>query len=173
MLGISEKIQRATNAMQKRLHDNWINITGSGASTTFLITMKADRYNNKAYVLEDYKPFTVRVEFPGQEIPVATMGNNNNITSNNVLHMYEILPIVAFCRFEDNVNTGDIFLYKVKLGNGEFQTLVFQFLQPTAKANRVSVIYQEWVVAPVTDYAIINNPAFQSVLEEYKSQDNW
>ncbi len=171
-LNVSEKIQRATNSMQKKLHDNWITLTGANVNT-FLIDMEQDKYQNRSYVLKDYKPISIRVEFPGQEIPVSTMGTNNNQTASNVLHLYDILPIVAYVRFSDEVKTGNLIFYKVKLGNGEFQTLILQFLQPIAQANRVGIVYQEWVIAPCVDNRLLANPALQSLLKEYKETDNW
>lgn len=173
MLGISEKIQRATFKMQKKIHDNWINIMGNKSTNTFLIDAKKDKYNNKEYVITGYKPISIMVQFPGNEIPLSTMGNGNNQTSDQVLHLYDILPITAFVKFDTEIKTGNLILYKIKLPNDEHQVLVLQFLQPIAQVNRVGVVYMEWIVAPVTDHALLKNPAFKQIEEQYKNQDNW
>lgn len=172
-LGISEKVQRAIHKVQKKLHDNSVNIMGNKSTNTFLINAKKDKYNNKEYVIEGYRPISVMIQFPGQEIPIMTMGNGDNQTSSSVLHLYDILPITAFVKFEDNVKINDLILYKVKLPNDEYQEMVLQFLQPIGQANRVGIVYLEWVIAPVTDYALTKNPAFQQILATYKAQDNW
>lgn len=172
MLGISEKIQRATYKVQKKLHDNSINIMGNKSTNTFLIHAIKDKYNDKEYVIEGYSPISIMIQFPGEEIPIMTMGSGDNQTSNSILHLYDILPITAFVKFEDNVKINDLVLYKVKFPNGEFQTMVLQFLQPIGQANRVGIVYMEWVVAPITDFALKKNPAYMQVLEIYKNQDN-
>jgi hypothetical protein len=172
-LGISEKIQRAIYNTQKKLHNNWVTVLGSSSTKTFLIDVERDKYNNKSYVIKSYKPFSIMVQFPGNEIPMSTMGDGSNQTSSNVLHLYDILPIVAFVKFDDDVKTGNMFLYKVKLPNGEHQTLVLQFLQPIAQTNRVGVVYLEWVVAPVTDYALLEQAGFKALLKQFKDSDNW
>lgn len=173
MLGVNEAIQRAISRMQLKLHDFNVQLIGTGGTTTFLIQLIQDKYQNREYNVLDYKPISCMVQFPGNEIPVGTMGTNDSTTSNNVLHMYDILPIIAYFKFEDNVKKGNLILYKIKLGDGTFQVLPLELLTPIVNATRTNVVYQEWNIAPMTDYALQNKPEFQSILEQYRNQDNW
>lgn len=173
MLSISEKIQRSIFSLQRRLHDNLIEITGTKSTSTFLIKMNQDKYQNKEYIIESYNPISVRIEFPGNEIPVGTMCTNKSSDNNNILHLYDILPITCFTKFEDDVTVGNMILYKVKTANNKHQTLVLQFMSPIAQINRVAVVYQEWVVVPVTDHAVLKNPALKQIINKYEIEDNW
>jgi len=173
MLGISEKIQRATFRMQRKLRDTTVDILSTKSTMSFLITVIKDKYQNKEYVLKDYKSVPVMIQFPDNEIPMSTFGSSVNSESSSVLHMYDILPIVAFFKFEDAVESGNILLYKMKLSDTEYQVLVLEVLQPIVKTNKVGVVYQEWVVAPATSHSALNTSEFQTILNEYKNLDQW
>lgn len=172
MLTPNEKIQRAFYSIQKKLNNNNIKTLGATANT-FLIDLVKDKYSNKGYTIKDYSPFAVYVQFPGEEIPTPNMGNNDNQTSNNVLHLYDVLPIIARCSFDFPVKTGNVFLYKVKQPDDTYFTMVLEFISVISKATRVGVVSQEWIVAPITDYALYNLPEFTAILEQYKKLDLW
>jgi len=172
MLTPNEKIQRSFYALQKKMND--VNIKTLGATAnTFLIDLIKDKYGNKGYTVKDYKPFAVYVQFPGEEIPTPNMGTNNNQTSNNVLHLYDILPIIARVPFDFPVKIGNVFLYKIKQPDNSYFTMILEFVSVISKATRVGVTVQEWVVAPITDHALYNLPEFKQILDEYKAKDLW
>jgi len=170
MLSPNEKIQRAMYSLQCKLSDVNIETLGTKSSNTFLIDLIKDKYNNKAYTITDYKPISIYVQFPGEEIPTPNMGTNNNQTSKNVLHLYDLLPIVARVKFSDNVKTGNVFLYNIKQPDDSFHTLILEFISLTSKATRVGVVVQEWVVSPISDNALYNLPEFKQILAQYKQQ---
>ena len=173
MLTANEKIQRAISYMQLKLHDASIQLLGTGGTHTYLIKLKQDMYQNKEYEILDYKSVFCRINFPGNEIPVMTLGTDVNTTSNNVLHMYDILPITAHFRFEDDVKTGNIILYKIKMGSGAFQVTPLEVLAPVATATQTNVVLQEFNVAPVTNGELLNLTIFKSLVEKFRSEDNW
>ncbi|MGD9678153.1 MAG: hypothetical protein AB7V16_07290 [Vulcanibacillus sp.] len=173
MLSPNEKIQRSFYALQKRLNDINVETLGTKSSNTFLIDLIKDKYKNKSLTIKDYREISIYVNFPGEEIPTPNMGTNNNQTSNNVLHLYDILPITARVKFSDNVKTGNIFLYKIKQPDGSFHVLIMEFLSVISKATRVGVVVQDWVVAPITDHALTQLPEFQTILNQYKNNDLW
>ena len=173
MVGPNEKIQRSILAIQNKLTDNLVSTIGTRSTKSFLITLKQDKYQNRAYTIENYVPFDVIVNYPGNEIPVSLMGTNENATSTQTLHLYNILAITAFVKFSDNVKKGNVFLQKIKMGDGSFSVLSLEFIDLVIKANRVGVVYAEWTVAPVTNAALLNLPIFQKLINDFKEQDNW
>lgn len=172
MLSPNEKIQRAIFRLQTKLNDVNVDTLGTKSSTTFLIDLVKDKYGNKGWTLKEYKEISIIINFPGEEIPTPSMGDNNNQTSNNVLHMYDLLPITARVKFSDNVKVGNMILYKVKV-NDSYHTMILEFVSLISKSTRVGVVVQDWVVAPITDYSVSNLPEFKQILEQYENQDNW
>ncbi len=173
MLSPNEKIQRAFYSIQKKLNDNNVETLGTKSSNTFLVNLVRDKYQNSEYKIIDYKPISVYIQFPGEEIPTPTMGTDNNQTGNSVLHMYDLLPIIAKTKFSDSVKVGNVILYKVKQPNDSFSILILEFISVISKATRVGVISQDWIVAMPTDYSLYNKPEFKAILEEYKKSDLW
>lgn len=173
MLSPNEKIQRAFYKLQLKLNDINVETLGVKSSNTFLIDLVRDKYNNRGYSVVDYKPISIYVNFPGEEIPTPNMGKNSNQESLNVLHLYDLLPITARVKFSDNVKQGNVFLYKVKQPDNTFNVLILEFVALISKATRVGVVIQEWNVAPITDYALYNIPEVQRLIEDYKNNDNW
>jgi hypothetical protein len=176
MLGANEKVQRAISQMQYKLFDTLVQALGTGSTNTFLIQVEQDKYQNKEYKILGYTPISCIINFPDNEIPVSLMGNDSNLESSSVLHLYDLIPITARFKFSDNVKKGNIILYKVKMAGTEnkYHVLALELVGLIAKTTRTNIMYHEWNVAPITNSALTSLPIFKTIISEFKNnQDIW
>ena len=172
MLSAQDKIQRATFRIQNKLHDLTIKVLGTGATSSFLLTIEEDKFHNNATVITSYKNIYCKIIFPGDEIPVRPSSIATN-RSNNVLALYDILPIEARFLISDNVRIGDVVLYKIKLNDGSYQVLPLQVVDNIVKGNMANIVLQRYIVAPITDYVFLQNASYLSIVSTFTSTDNW
>jgi len=169
VLSPQDKIQRATARIQHKMFDIAVRTLGSGASSTYLLEIEEDKFHNSKTVIKDYRQIFCRIVFPGNEIPIRPATEVN--TSSNVLMLYDILPIEMYCLFGDNVSIGDIILYKFQAGDGGIQILPLQVVNLKVKGGVSHTLIQTYIVAPITDYNLLHNPDFLTILEKYKQID--
>lgn len=172
---IQDAIYRKLYPFQNKVTDTLIQTLGTG-STCFQIILDEDKYKNREYKIIDYNELYTLINFPGNEIPV-TYSEFNNETSNQVLHLYDILPITAHFKNEDmqtkNIKKGNIILYKIKMADGNFNVLPLEIIDLVAQATVSNVVWVQWNLALPTNYALLQLPEYQHIVKIFKESDIW
>lgn len=176
-IGFQDKLARSFQAFQDRLMDFNVELTGTKCSTILLEVLE-DKYRNEQTVISQQYDITCVFNFPEDEIPVNLSSTDNNFdsSSSNTFHLYDIVPITCYLKTEDvarlKVIKGSIILYKIRTMDRAFQVIPFQILDVVAKGNPSSaILWQEFTVAPVTSYEILNNPQYKEIVDEFKLRD--
>lgn len=176
---IQDRIARATYRMQNKLMDTHVQVTGTQVDTIMMEIIE-DRYHNEEITIKQYFEITCVIDFPNNEVPVSLSSTytNTDANSSNVLHLYDILPITCFFKTSDiqklDVIKGSIILYKLKLMDGSFQVMPLQITDTVAKGNPSSAImWQEFTVAPVTNYELTQSQEYASIVEQFKEKNTF
>lgn len=174
---MQDTIGRKLYRMQNKLMDFHVQVTGTQVDT-ILIEIVEDRYHNESVEIKQSFDITCVISFPNDEIPVSMNSKNDNMSegNSNVLHLYDILPITCFFKTSDlqklNVIKGSVILYKIKAIDGSFQVMPLQITDAVAKGNPSSaIIWQEFTVAPVTNYELTNSEEYRNIVEEFKEKN--
>jgi hypothetical protein len=137
------------------------------------MSIDKDEFKNKTIVITDYKSLWCRIEFPGHEIPVLPDSTNNDSSIGNTLLLYELLPIEMYCLSTEKVDIGNVILYKYKLADNDVKVLPLQIVNQITKGGISESLINTFIVAPVTDYAITNNPEYLNLVEKFNNSNNW
>jgi len=191
VLGIQDKIQRATAPVQRRMVDVQLDTIASKATTSFLMRITEDKYGNTLNpTVDSAGTIACYIEFPNNEVPLLwndPLDQNNEVTENgsldntnnqgNVLHFYDILPTLGYFKFEDcidgRIRRDNVILYKVKIYGDSFMIIPLQIKDRVAKGTLTDITFIQYVLAPLTDGAILRNPTYQSLYNDFKNSDNW
>lgn len=175
---VQDCIARKLWKFQRKMEDTHIRISGTQCQCA-IVEVTYDKYNNTDQQVGVSGYVDVMMDFPMDEIPTSDMSSNSTESSNsNVLHMYDILPITANFRNEDiikyEIKRDTIILVRLRNFDETFQVLKLQITDAVSKGNISSgVYYSQFVVAPVVSHQILNDPTFQSIVEELKSASDW
>ena len=158
-------------AFQNKLYNKHIQLSGTSL-TGIAVNLTIDKYHNNKVLIDSFETIDIMFNFPNNEIPTS-LSNNSSENGNNVLHMYDILPITCNIKTDDyktkNIKLGSIILYRIQNFDDSYQVIPFQIIDATSKGNPSGVItYAEFVVAPVTTQNIINDDNFKDLLEYYR-----
>jgi len=165
-----DRIQKGIYRIQRKMFDTYVQTLGI-KSKGFVIETIEDKFHNIATTIKDYRPISYIINFPGNEIPSTSSDDTNQ--SSTTLYLYDILPITGYFKFEDKVKKNDIILYKVKKDDTNFEIIPFQLVDIINTATKVAIVYVAYNLAPITNHALLQNPAYLSIVERFENEDNW
>ena len=173
---VQDCIARKMWKFTRRMEDQFIRISGTQCHCA-IIDVQFDKYQNSYQTvrLSDY--VDVLLDFPMDEIPTSSMNSNDssNIQS-NVLHMYDVLPIIAYFKSEDvikyNIRLDSVIVFKLRNFDNTFQTIKLQIVDTVSKGNTSSGVYaHSFIVAPITSSQLLNEPEFKSIVNELENEE--
>lgn len=172
------KLAKAFYNYQNKAQGFQVKISGTEVKT-MLIEMVEDKYQNTHYVVKNALSITAIFDFPNDEVPInlTSSQNTDSSSSSNTLHLYDILPITMFVKNEQikdlNITKGTLVLYPIKLLDGNVSLTTFQITDCVAKGNpNYGILWEQFTVAPITDYALVNNSEYQRILNEFAQELN-
>lgn len=166
-----DRIQQAIYKIQHKLTDLNINVLGTSHDCLF-IEVYEDKFKDSYTTLTSKGVIPIVIDFPNNEIPI-TDSSDTNTQATNTLHMYDTLPITAFFRKIDNVKLKDIFLYKIKNIDDTFSIIPFQLVDRIGQGTKKAIVLVQYTVAPLTDFGILNDLNYKTIVEEFKKTNNW
>ena len=151
-----------------------VKLIGSKAVSTVLLQITEDKYGDEDVEIIENSSIYCYINFPDNEVPMPQSGTTNT-TSNtsNVIHLYDIIPITANIPFDANAVKGNVLLYKVKTGEGKYNVIPLQLLEAIGKGTMTDIVYIEWNIAPITNWELANSSAYETIVENFTSNDNW
>lgn len=167
---IQDRIAQKAQALQNRLYDVGIKVSGTGTETV-LLNMIEDKYHNTWVEIEETFPLEVVIDFPNNEMPIAMnkSGNNEQATT---IHMYDLLPITCHVKHSDvvakHIKFGSVILYRIKNFDDSYSTIPFQIIDAQAKGNPShAVTWVAFTIAPVTSYQLSNDDRYKACFDYY------
>lgn len=111
-MSIQSKISKSQSTLKRRLRDYSVFVSGTEIETIHL-TYTETKYGDKEYEVIDHGKVVIALDI-SDEIPldrVRTDVTKPAVTSQSTF-FYDILPIIGMARFEDNVERGDLLIYR-------------------------------------------------------------
>lgn len=113
-MSLQSKIAESHSGLKRKLRDYMIKISGDEFKV-IRIKVTEDKYEDETVEVIDDDVIDVILDMPA-DIPIdrlrTTVGSEFVTTTDNVF-LFDILPIIGFARFEDNVEKGDFLIQKV------------------------------------------------------------
>ena len=114
-MSYQSKIAESTSRLKRLLRDYSIKMTGDDIKVIRL-TITINKYGDETDLeILSNDVITITLDIPDQ-IPLSRLRTelgSELITTTENTYLYDILPIIGFSRFEDNVEKGDFLIQKV------------------------------------------------------------
>ena len=178
MRSVQDCLARRLWKFKRKMEDINIRISGTRCRCA-LINVIMDKYHNTCQSVELSGFVDVVMDFPDNDIPTSTMNSNSSYNSqNNVIHMYDLLPISAYFKNEDikkyNIRKDSVIVLKLRNFDDSFQVLKLQIVDAVSKGNASSGVYHHnFIVAPITSYELQNDSNFKEIVEEVLNLNDW
>lgn len=172
-MGFQTKLAKKTEAYQRKISDTLINHIGNEVELV-KIRITEDKYKDRTYELISDSTITAYINYPNNEIPISFGVDNTN--PSQTLHLYDLLPIEMYAKFEDDVLFGDILFQKIKVNpNGDpnssdsYRLLALQVVDVSVRAS-VSVVWRKYELAPYTLDIVSDLPELQTIIDNYLNE---
>ena len=113
-MSYQSKIAAATSGLKRKLRDYGVSQTGDDIKVIRL-TVGRDKYGDEtSLVVVSHDEVTITLDMPDQ-IPISRLRTDLGselITTTNNTFLYDILPIMGFARFADNIDA-EIFIFGI------------------------------------------------------------
>ena len=174
-MSLQSKMQKATSSYARKVFDTHIHHIGQ-QSNLVRISIISDKYGDSDYTITANEDFTGYLNFPGGELPI-TSGTDNTDTTQNNIHIYNLLPIELYTKHETELKEGDIILHKVRTNvnletsnSDAFRILSLQVVDQIAKFNGVELMWNKFIVAPYT-LNVNDVDGLQDILDTVLAED--
>lgn len=173
-MGFQQKLLRSVAKYQRKIQDKIIDHIGTEQKLV-RVSLVEDKYGDEDLTVTTNEIITGSINYPDNEIPLAWEMNNSEASANN-LHIYDLLPIEGFFKFETELDRGDILLQKVRVGvrgdstdSTNFRLIALQVVDLITKMT-VEVVYKKYQLAPYT-LSILEHPELQTIIDEYLAEE--
>jgi len=141
------RISRHLRPLKKRLHDNYMNRIGLDLEL-FALSIENNSHDDEVKIdLTNTKKILGFIKYPEDEIPISNSYNNNNNSMS--FHMYDILPIEFYCKWEDKIKISDIIIQKIIMPDDSVKAMILQVVDLIARAD-TDFMFAKYIVAPYT-----------------------
>ena len=114
-MSYQSKIALAHASLKRKLRDYSVDQTGDDVKLIRL-TLTTDKYGDDTdLVIHSHELVTLTFDMPDQ-IPISRLRTDLGselITTTENVYLYDILPIIGFAKFADNIEKGDFLIQKV------------------------------------------------------------
>ena len=138
--------------------------------------MTEDKYHDREFTITSSGSVSGIINYPDNEIPIL-FNTSDNTDNSLTVHMYDLLPIESWFKFENNLNKGDILLQKIKVNptgdvtdTDSFRILMLEVVDVIGKAS-LEVTYLKYHLAPITLSIDNGLPALQPIIDNLLSAD--
>lgn len=147
MQSYQTKISRKLRNLKKRLYDNKMNWSGMDLELLVLSITNDSHDDESSIDLKDTRHIIGYIKYPDEELPISNaFGNNQGSTA---FHMYDILPIEFYCKWEDRVKLGDIIINKMIMADDSVKAMILQVVDQISRGD-TDVAFVKYIVAPYT-----------------------
>ena len=169
------KLAKKTSPFIRKVSDFHIEQLGTEIELT-RVTIVEDKYHDKEFTISSSGKVTGIINYPDSEMPIL-FNSTDNTNNSTTIHMYDLLPIEGFFKFENNLNKGDILLQKIKVNptgditvSSNFRIMMLQVVDVIGKAS-LEVTYLKYHLAPITLSISTGLPALQPIIDAMLEAD--
>ena len=174
-MSFQSKLAKKVAPYQRKITDFHIEQLGSEVELT-RVSIIENKYHDKEFSITSSGSVAGIINYPDSELPILFNSSDNTDNSTSI-HMYNLLPIEGFFKFENNLNKGDILLQKIKVNptgdvavSSNFRIMMLQVVDVIGKAS-LEVTYLKYHLAPITLSIDNGLPALQPIIDSLLNAD--
>lgn len=163
-MSIQDKISANTYEWKQKIFDTHIEYLGNEVKALNFDITEINHYGDTELTISTDNQITAIIDFPNNEVPITFDTGNQ---SEEHFHLYDVLPIEGYFKFEDNIKVKDIIVLKIQISPSNTQLVSLQVLEPIVRAMKY-VTWQKFRLAPYT-FNIDKYPEIQTIFDNYLS----
>lgn len=165
-MGIQDVIGKRLFNAKRKFYD--IEISQIGVEQKVIaLTVEEDKYGDRDLTVTKEENITAILKFPDNEVPLENYTDSN--TSGVSLHLYDLLPIIGYFKFEDNIKKEDIILFKVRLSDSQYKIIGLQIVDMIARIG-LGLTWLQYELAPPT-LSLTKETEINTIIEQYYNSD--
>ena len=143
-MGLQNKLSKFFIKSKRKLFDMNIHIQGVELDVIRL-KVTEDGYGDKEVEVISNDELVIIIDLP-EEIPLTRLRDDitSDVASTNSVFLYDILPILGFAKFDDNIEKGDIFIYKFYFDSNNINNVKYLILEATEILGNIDHQYLTW-----------------------------
>lgn len=112
-MGIQSRISEYQSQLKRRLRDYHVLTAGTDIEVVRIKT-EENKYGDQEIEVIDHGKIVVSLDIP-DELPIDRFRSDVTIPAAETenIYLYDVIPITGAARFEDNIEKGDILIYRV------------------------------------------------------------
>jgi len=149
-MGIQDKLANFNYKAVIKLSD--LNIHNVG-DLTRVIRLKTtqDKYGDEEVELISFEEIELYLDIP-EGIPLTRLRDSlvDNVATTESIYLYEILPIEAYTKFEDNVEKGDVIIKKITVESDKnnFKLMILRISETIGNISHGHLTLKKFNCAP-------------------------
>lgn len=167
--------KRNTANARRKLFDNQIKLKGEEVNTLVITSIPdPDFPDDEEMQVVDTKIISAVINFPDDEVTLTSNSNGKytetlNPTQTN-FHLYNILPIEAYFKFEDFIKEGDIIVYKYTDSNNISSPILFKVTRLNGGGLSRFLTWKQYILS--MEHIDIGDEVRQ-LIDEYMTDDRF
>ena len=168
-MGAYEKINSSQARAIRRLHDYHV-FTQGRQMEIVRIHKDMDIWGESEDTVIDKLHTNAVLNFPPGEMPLIRLRdlNGSENVNSTALYFYDILPTEAYFKWEDEIETGDVFFFVTPDESGNKMPVVFKVLDQRGSFSS-ELIWRKFMCAPITSLKEVDDAtakAIQDICQE-------
>ena len=148
-MAIQEKLANAFGGLKRKLFDHQIHLTGL-EHTLVRLKVEVNKYRDEEITVLSHDLITVQIAIPG-DIPLFRLrgASQDAIDTKTGIFLYDVIPMEAYAKFEDNIEKGDLLIRVVFDEKIETDPLVQVFrVSEVVGSMDTQLIHRKFLCAP-------------------------
>ena len=170
-MGAYEKINSSQAKAIRKLHDYHVFTQGRQLDIV-RIHREFDVWGESDDTVIDTLKTNAVIIFPPGEMPLIRLRelNGSESTDTSALYFYDILPTEAYFKWEDKIETGDVFFFVTPDEQGNNMPVIFKVLDQKG-AFSSELIWRKFSCAPITSLHEVDTDIAAAIQEACKGED--
>jgi len=161
-MALQDSLSNKTYKWKRQLFDINIDYLGNEIKAIMFSEEEINHYGDKVLTISEDKLINVIIDYPGEELPITSDGDNSQF------HLYDVLPIEVFTKFQDSIKFGTILVHKISITDDNSKLIALRISNQISKADGKNVVWNKWQAAPynlnLDDFPELEN-TFQTYLD--------
>lgn len=169
-MSYQSKIAAATSKLKRKLRDHSVSIAGDDVRVIRL-KITENQYGDETITIVDHDDIVIVLDIP-EGIPLDRLRVNLSepVTTTESIFLFDILPIIGYAQFEDNVEKGDVLVFKMydedDEDNGTNYTLILRVSEILGNFSHGRISGRRFQCAP---HNIILPTEVQDIINTYNA----
>ena len=171
-MGAYDKINSSQAKAIRKLHDYHV-FTQGRQMEIVRIHQEMDAWGESEDTVINTLFTTAVLNFPPGEMPLIRLrelGGSESVDT-SALYFYDILPTEAYFKWEDKIETGDIFFFVTPDEQGNKMPVIFKVLDQKGPFSS-EPIWRKFLGAPITSLKEVPDEVAQAIQDACKEEED-